>query len=321
MGQVRGAEVVCQLTRTRDAEAGHFTGDACRQAGPSVGCAMITVLRSTMLLVVLVLVASGCGDAGGDLDTSSGASTLPVLILFEQPIADAPDPADRAGAASDYVQCTSGLSNGGWSLDFGPPQTTSDAESALTAFLGEGLFSLPTDGYAAAGADTDRILFTYPVANTPKVAVIVVDSPGDDDLGLGSGWVVETFATCDPSEYDDSADDDILIQVWLDADGNRVPTSTISSLQGAEHCGWESVTYLSFMDQYYISDPRGVLSAPLVVPFSDDAVLPADAVDTGFRRDGAELWISKTATVAYLVRDDKVEAWPTPVDPNSIFCA
>lgn len=282
---------------------------------------MIQTLRPPTLLVFLVLVASACG--GTDLQASfdSIAPDLPSLDLFEQPIADARDPADRAGAASDYVQCASGLSNGGWSPDFGPPQTTGDADSGLAAFLGEGLFSLPTDGYAAAGVDTNRILYTYSAADTPKVAVIVVDSAGDDDLGLGIGWVVETFATCDPSEYDPSADDDITIKVWLDADGNRAPTSTISSQQGAEHCGWETVTYLNFMERYYISDPRAALSAPLVIPFSDDAALPADAVDTGFRRDGAELWISNDATVAYLVKDDRVEAWPTPVDPNGIFCA
>ncbi|MCP3973656.1 MAG: hypothetical protein GY720_04105 [bacterium] len=115
---------------------------------------MTKILRPTALLVFLVLISSACGDAGADPDASSGSAppALPSLDLFEQPIADAPDPADRAGAAADHVQCANGLSNGGWSPDFGPPQTTSDADSALAAFLREGWFSLPTNGYAAACA-------------------------------------------------------------------------------------------------------------------------------------------------------------------------
>ena len=74
------------------------------------------------------------------------------------------------------------------------------------------------------------------------------------------------------------------------------------------------------MDRYYISDPHMVLPAPLVIQYSDDAALPADAVDTGFRRNGAELWISNDANVAYLVTGDTVEAWPSPIDSNAIFC-
>ncbi len=264
----------------------------------------------------MLLVVAACGDDGGD-----AAANLPSLDLFKQPIPDAADPADRAGAASNYVQCVHDISNGGWSRDFGPPAPASGPDDALAEFLGFGLFSLPRDGYVAAGTDTGRVLFTYSVADTPKVAVIVTNSPGGSDLETESGWAVETFATCDPSEYDSSADDNLSLQVWTDNRGNRVPTSTVSSLHGAEHCGWESVTYLRLADEYYVGDPSGVFPANLVIPFDQDTVLPADAIDTGFRRQGAELWISTDATVAYLVKDDRVEAWPAFADGNPVFCS
>jgi hypothetical protein len=70
--------------------------------------------------------------------------------------------------------------------------------------------------------------------------------------------VVETFATCDPAEYDPSTDDQLSIDVWVDADGNRVPTSIITSSPGAEHCEWQSVTFLFYEDRQYGRPNRGI---------------------------------------------------------------
>ncbi len=109
--------------------------------------------------------------------------------------------------------------------------------------------------------------------------------------------------------------------MWTDADGDRVPASIIMSLSGAEHCGWESVTYLVYEDRQYISDPRGVMGVPFVAPYEADADVPSDAFDTGHRREGRELWMSDDRAVAYLVADDGIEAWPTPVTPDEVWCA
>lgn len=278
---------------------------------------MSTVHRSFLMSASILLLASACGAgpiAGPDPDEAA----VPELDLDEQPVADAPDPADRAGAASDYVDCTYGIWNGGWSMDFGPPDSASDPQSALARFLDEGLFGLPNKGYSIAGRDADRMLYTYSVAGTPKVAVIVADS-GAVELTESNGWVVETFACCDPAEYDPSTDDQLTVEVWLDDEDNRVPSSIIHSLRGAEHCGWESVTYLIYMDTQYISDPHGAMDIPFVVPYDDDAELPAHAVDTGYRRDDREFWKSADGQVAYLVGEDRVEAWPTPAS-GSVWC-
>ena len=267
----------------------------------------------------MLMFVSACGG-GPVAETGSGETAVPQVDLDEQPIADAPDPADRAGASSEYVDCTHGISNGGWSADYGPAGGgASDPEGALQRFLDDGLFSLPRDGYAASGRDAGRLLYTYSVDGVPKVAVIVVDSTAG--LDASDHWIVETFATCDPAEYDPSVDDQLSMEVWLDADGARVPTSIITSFQGAEHCGWESVTYLIHEDQQFISDPRGVIDVPYVTPYDDDTELPVDAVDTGYRHDDREFWISADGQVAYLVGSDRVEAWPKPDSREPIWCA
>lgn len=262
----------------------------------------------------LVLVGCLLASCGG---TVRDDPAIPVVDLFRQPIADAPDPADRAGAAADYVECSYGISNGGWSQDFGPPASASDPDGALRRFLGMDLFGLPDEGYAVVGRDTDRLLYTYSVDGSPKAAIVVAGTSTAG--GSRNGWVVETYATCDPAEYDPSVDDRLSVDVWLDPAGNRVPTSILTSYQGAAHCGWESVIFLVFEGRQYLRDPRGLLAE--FVWFDDDSTLPADATDTGYHHEGRHLWMSADKSVAYLAAGDKVEAWPAPTSTHPIACA
>ena len=44
----------------------------------------------------------------------------------------------------------------------------------------------------------------------------------------------------------------------------------------------------------------------------------ADAVDTGYRHHGQALWLSASETVAYLVTEDSIEAWPSPLTADPI---
>ncbi len=268
------------------------------------------------LLVAVILVAA-CGDSGpnaGERVGSDSDDSIPVFDLSEQPVADAPDPADRAGAAADFVECRYGISQGGWSMDFGWPGGASDPDSALLDFVDGGLFALPAEGYMAAGRDEGRRLYTYSVSGQAKVAVIVADG-ADVQLERDGGWGVETFASCDPAEYDPSADDQIPMDIWQDSNGDRVPTSIVTSSQGPEHCDWESVTFLWYDDRQFISDPRGALAdVGLVVPFDADTDLPSDATDTGYRQDDRRLWLSADGNVAYIVDGDVVQAWPTATE-------
>ena len=236
------------------------------------------------------------------------------MDLSKRPVADASDPSLGAGAAAQYIECDHGVWAGGWSLDFGPPGSAPDPDGALDAFLDDGFFPLPRGGFTPAGRDQDRRLYVYSVEGSPKASVVVADGRSVP-LDAADGWVVETFASCDPAEFDESIEDHLPFEVWLDAAGNRVPTSTISSSSGPEHCGWDSVTFLAFGGRQYVRDPRGVLSAAdLVAPFVENTELPSDAADTGYRREGLELWISRDRAVAYVVDKDRVEAWPSSTE-------
>ncbi|MGA7272326.1 MAG: hypothetical protein WB239_14740 [Acidimicrobiia bacterium] len=246
----------------------------------------------------------------------SGGGPVVEVDLFEQPVADAPDPADRAGAADEFVECVHGLWQGGWSMDFGPPGSAPNPEEAVLLFLKS--WSLPTSNYTLAGRDENRVLYTHLVEGIPKIAVIVADST-QVELDADAGWVVETFAACDPAEYDPSTDDEIPMDIWLDADNQRVPTSIITSRQGPEHCNWESVTFLTFDDRQYIRDPRGVLARVGFTAYDENAELPETATNTGYHREGRQLWMSADRTTAYVVDNDRVEAWGTTDEP--IGCA
>ncbi len=62
----------------------------------------------------------------------------------------------------------------------------------------------------------------------------------------------------------------------------------------------------------YTRDPNGtILVTPTLPPTDLDAVLPAGAVDTGYRLGGSALWINEADdSFVYVVDDERVEAWP-----------
>ena len=256
--------------------------------------------------------AGGVGSDGGFVIEDPSA---PQLALFVDPVPDDPDPARRAGAAADHVVCDLGIADGGWSQDFGPSSSGSDPSAGLAAFVEEGLFLLPRSGFVHAGSDASRRLFTYSFDGQVRAAVIVADA-AEVPLEAVSGWVVETFASCDPAEFDPSLDGELGVDVWSDADGRRVPVSVVRSARGPEHCDWESITFLTVEGDRYVRDPDGVFSADFeIAEFDGDAELPADATDTGYSLDGRSLWLAADRSVAYVAEADRIEAWPSPGEP------
>jgi len=66
----------------------------------------------------------------------------------------------------------------------------------------------------------------------------------------------------------------------------------------------------------------GELTDLLRTTYDGDANLPKGATDTGFRRDGRELWVGPRRVAAYLVSGEDpqdVERWPAA--KKSIACA
>ncbi len=126
---------------------------------------------------------------------------------------------------------------------------------------------------------------------------------------------MESWAHCDFSELPPSFTDSIGLQIWTDAEGRAVPTTTIESWVGPEHCDWQSMTFLMLGEDTYVRHPLPELSDYVVMPFETRTELPADAVDTGFERDGDHLWLSSDGRRAFVGTTAEVEAWPRESRP------
>ena len=288
------------------------------------------ILRAATVAVAAVVLVVG----GVMLWPESPSSNMPVIgdgppadgptapdepvgsLASPRPVANDPDPADRAGAAGRHVDCDGPMAQGGWAADFGAPSGAANAQEALDDFLADSPFDLPTSGYDRAAAEPERVLFTHTVDGNSKVAVIVADSTlVETDPSAQTGWGVETFASCDPGEYAPTTDDELHQSVWTDRGGDRVPTSTLKTFPGPAHCDWQSTTFMYLDDQQYLRDPDHVLTSQTTVPYDGDAELPSDAIDTGYRRGNNQLWLAADRSIAYLVTPDHVEAWPSTTEP------
>jgi hypothetical protein len=164
-------------------------------------------------------------------------------------------------------------------------------------------FSTPSEGYAVEREEDGRVLFSYDVDGRTKASIFAADSVRD--WNGDEGWGVRTWAQCDPSEFPSDVTDELNIGVWEDEFGRRVPITRIQSFQGAEHCSWTDITFLLVgperkADQY-VRDTNGELAGLLRTTFANEATLPEAATDTGWRRDGRQLWIGPDKEAAYLV--------------------
>ncbi len=107
-------------------------------------------------------------------------------------------------------------------------------------------------------------------------------------------------------------------QVWTG------PDQTVTANPGASHCGEESVLFLTLGDEQYVYDPGSTIERQLLTSEPEKRVdLPADAVDTGLRRAGKELWLAADGDAVYVVSGDAVagdtaQKWPRAV--TSIGC-
>lgn len=103
-------------------------------------------------------------------------------------------------------------------------------------------------------------------------------------------------------------------QRWTDAGGHTLPTEKVVSFSGPAHCDWAGITFLDIGrdkpegGQEYLRDPDGLLADTTRGRYAPAVGLPSDARDTGFRRNGAAVWVTEDA--AYVVIGDQVERWP-----------
>lgn len=244
-------------------------------------------------------------------------------MVVDQEFSDDADVMRRAGAAALALECDGAPDNGGaGDYDSGLSSTQNSAEEAVANWFAEdSAGGLPKEGYRLEREVDDRVLFSYNVEGRTKVAFIVANDVRDynDDVG----WGVESWATCNAAELPAKFTDAEGIQVWLDRDGRRVSTAIVSSYQGAEHCDWQDISFLTLGSDpkhQYVRDVDGEFGDLLDGTYDAHASLPADAIDSGFTRDGRVLWLVK-GKAAYLVSAtdaSDVERWP--VARERILC-
>jgi hypothetical protein len=222
----------------------------------------------------------------------------------------------RAGAAGDVVDCDAWGTGGAFHGQvYSEGATADDPAAALRTAYSEGLWlSMPRDVAVAAESD-DRVLYVVEVAGRPKAAVVVHEGEGSEGAG-GDGWYLESWAVCDVVELPSDFVEDLGYEVWTDTDGRVVPTSRLEVFHGSEHCDWQDMTFLSlgrWDDKVptFVRHPEPNLRRYVAEPYRSNVRLPADAVDSGFRRGADRLWLAPDRSRAYVGADaDDVELWP-----------
>ena len=201
--------------------------------------------------------------------------------------------------------------------------------TALEDLLDQERLPVPEDGYRVERVDDGRALLSYDVDDRTRVAVIAHEDI--TDFNDDTGWGVEVWASCDPAELGVDLAEELGFQIWTDAAGRPVPTSDVTSYPGAEHCDWQDLTWLELgaatdndreVDTYVGGDDDGELADFLSSTSDDSATLPAGATDTGWRRDGRELWLGEHPRAAYLVSvEDRADVQRWPAVTERIGCA
>ena len=122
-----------------------------------------------------------------------------------------------------------------------------------------------------------------------------------------AGWVPYQLAACDAADFGDSIPPGTAMSGWVDGMGNPVPAATLSEIADCY-----DGTLLTLDGRLYVRDLRGGAYEPtrLLGTFDDDASLPADAVDTGYRHGHRQLFLAPDDRYLYVVSPLRVERWP-----------
>jgi hypothetical protein len=218
-----------------------------------------------------------------------------------------------AGAASNVVHCRTwghgGVSTAAIYSEGATSDSPDQALDEVGIFQGTRAAEL-----RVAKKENDRVLYVTQVHGVVKQAVIVRNGPATEGAG-GPGWYVESWASCDYSEFPTSVTDSLGLQIWTDSAGTVAPTTTIESYRGPAHCDWQSMTFLALGDAVYVRDPQPELAAYFAEPYRTGTDLPNTAIDTGFHRDGKHLWLSPDKQLAFVGTKSNVEAWPRTIKP------
>ncbi|MFE9443693.1 hypothetical protein ACFYO2_33020 [Streptomyces sp. NPDC006602] len=271
--------------------------------------------------VLAATVAMGCGaDAETDVVVEGTAPATPYGGPLYLPTRDLDEDGERAaliesGAAGRALECDGEVYSGGQGETWGKGDGGATPEEGLKLYFDIEQPEVPRSGYRLEREEDGRVLYSYDVEGRTKVAVVVAK-----DQKHRPGWGPETVASCDPAELPASFTDSVNREIWTDRQGKRLPTTTIRSHAGPEHCDWQSAHFLSLGrggdERQYVRDPESVFETDsLTTPYDGDVRMPEDARDTGYRLDERELWLTDDRSTAYVRTPDGVEAWPMTKRP------
>lgn len=196
-----------------------------------------------------------------------------------------------------------------------PPSGHETPEAALAEMLTDD-FVIPVRGYHELARDADSVLYGFRRSGEVKVAIRATRSEMHH-------WIPDWLADCGLSEYGRQAE--MGPGVWLWANRND---RTIQERRGPADCGQQSVRIIWWTtpserrrdERIYVRDPEGRFRDQWQAPYLRATTLPANARDTGYRRDGASLWMAPDRDSIYLKDGDRVQRWPR-IPRNAIGCA
>jgi hypothetical protein len=276
---------------------------------------------ATALATLAVLV--GCGEetvaSPGEPEPAPVANPYDGPMHLEPDYSDNASVVDRSGAAGRALECEGEPYNGGGGdyVDGGLESVQGSPQEALVNWLEEASWgALPESPYRVERDDGDRVLLSYDVGDKTKIAFIAAS--GTLDYNDDTGWGIESWAQCDPAELPEDVAEALGYEVWEDASGARIPVAEVRSSPGPEHCDWQDITFLNLGAddrnvEQYVRDTDGEFADWTTTRYDGAAVLPEDATDTGFHREGRGLWLGTRPDAAYLVSLDDpadVERWP-----------
>ena len=270
------------------------------------------------IVASIATVLAGCLNGGAEPSNSrplTSPSPTAEVTTEPSPSAEAEAPTWTLDILGQ-LECDGPPANLGNEIgDFGGLWVGETPEAALDSFLGPGnpYASLPLDGYTELHVDAHWASYAHLVDGHAKAIILL-----GDESELGPGWAVLALRACDASEFDPSTPLSFPVTVWTDANGNRLPTTTIRSALGPGHCNWD-VIWLQMSDALFFRDVEGKMTDFTTSTFAVVDEVPAAAVDTGFRSGELALWIDPVGD-AYLVSPDQIERWPRSTEPH-LACA
>jgi hypothetical protein len=287
-------------------------------------------MRALLPTLLLPLLLVGCGNETV-IDAEPAATPYDGPMDVKPDYGDSATPLEASGSAGLALECAGEPRRGGGGdyVDGGLETVQDSPEEALENWLDQESAEVPEHGYRVERVDGGRVLLSYDVDDRTRVAVIVRDDITDFDDD--TGWGVESWSSCDPAELGADFAEELDVDLWSDADGHLVPTLDVMSYPGPEHCDWQDTTWLRIgqdadndrdFDTYLSDDEDGMFADQLSTEPDASAALPKDATDTGWQRDGRELWLGENPRAAYLVSVDDgsdVQLWPLVTE--QIGCA